>query len=452
MRWNKIEIIFGKELRDTLRDRRTLIAMIVIPVLLFPVLMLTLPDLIIRQATKESLKVSRVAIMGEQLSPDPGKAPELRAVLVGGLLGQTLELVEQADPLKALEKGELHAVVAVPKDFYARLLAERQTTLRIYYDSGETRSEFARRKVEDQIRRYRRDILLIRLDKKDESALEPVLARVEDVAPPEKRTGSIVGKILPYIIIVLCLTGAMYPAIDLTAGEKERGTLETLLVSPAGRFELVVGKFLTVLLTSIVTAALASLSLWVTFHFGADRLKMMMGAASSPPAQASEQEVSEREESSEQRPEEPSGAQQELPAAETGKEAKALPQFEFKLSPLAVAMVFVMLLPLACLFSALLIALATFAKSYKEAMSYISPLMIVVIVPAMLSMIPGFEPKFELAFIPVANVSLVMMDILKASFQWDLIALTFALSAVYAILGMALTAWLFQRERTLFRS
>ena len=96
--------------------------------------------------------------------------------------------------------------------------------------------------------------------------LKPFTIQRQNVAPPAKVTGSLLGGILPYIIIMLCLTGAMYPALDVTAGEKERGTMETILCCPVGRTELVLGKFLMVLTASLGTVLLSLLSMGATFH------------------------------------------------------------------------------------------------------------------------------------------------------------------------------------------
>ncbi len=93
------------------------------------------------------------------------------------------------------------------------------------------------------------------------------------MAPPEKVSGAMIGGFLPYFIIILCLTGAMYPAIDLTAGEKERGTIETILTSPVPRTQIVLGKFLMVLTAALCTAMLAIISMGISFHVA----KMVIG-------------------------------------------------------------------------------------------------------------------------------------------------------------------------------
>jgi sodium transport system permease protein len=111
-----------------------------------------------------------------------------------------------------------------------------------------------------------------------------------------------------------------------------------------------------------------------------------------------------------------------------------------------------MVLPLAVLFSAALLAIALFAKSFKEAQSYISPLMIVVILPAVAAVLPGVELNTTLALLPVLNTSLVSKEIMTGTYHWKYIALIFMSSCIYAAAAIAIAVKLFQREDVLFRT
>jgi len=164
------------------------------------------------------------------------------------------------------------------------------------------------------------------------------------VAPPEKVSGATVGGFIGYMVVLLCMTGAMYPAIELTAGEKERGTMETILSSPISRMNLVLGKFLLVLSAALATAALSVMSMGISFsalrHFNV--------------------------------------------TSGRGEAAGLLLQ----LGPKAVAAIFLMALPMAVLFSAVLMTIALFAKSHKEAQSYLTPMTFLVVIPAVASLLP----------------------------------------------------------------
>jgi sodium transport system permease protein len=197
--------------------------------------------------------------------------------------------------------------------------------------------------------------------------------------------------------------------MDLTAGEKERGTMETILCSPVSRTHLVLGKFLTVLTASIATAVLAIISMTVSFGAGKRMLlAFTFGAADDA-----------------------------LRITITGK---------------AIASIFLVVMPLAVFFSAALLALSLFAKSFKEAQSYISPLMILVVLPAVAALLPGMELNPVLALLPVLNTSLVSKEIISGTYHWNLIAVIFLSSSVYAGVALAVAVKLFQREDVLFRT
>jgi sodium transport system permease protein len=238
-----------------------------------------------------------------------------------------------------------------------------------------------------------------------------------NVAPPEKVGGNLFGGIVPYIIIILCFTGAMYPAMDLTAGEKERGTMETLLCSPVGRVDLVLGKFLMVVTGSLAAMAMAMFSLGITAALSG--LFLMSGSGAGAAASA--------------------GAT---------KAAGSLPMID----PVGLLGVIALILPVAVLFSAVLFAISLFAKSFKEAQSYVSPLLIVVLMPAMVGILPGIELNLRLSLIPILNLSLVCKEMLSGVWHWDYIAIIFGSSCLYAAGALWLAVRMFNREDVIFRS
>ena len=240
------------------------------------------------------------------------------------------------------------------------------------------------------------------------SVLKPFSIVRQNVAPPAKVTGNALGGILPYLIIMLCLTGAMYPALDVTAGEKERGTMETILCCPVGRTELVLGKFLLVVTTSIGTVVLSIVSMGATFLVARQLL-----AGALPPA-----------------------AFKMISAIDLG----------------GLAGVFLMLLPVAVMFSALLLMIGLFSKSFREAQSYAGPLMLVAVIPTVLGLLPGVDLTASYALVPLVNVCLVCKEMIAGTWHWNYIALIFGSACVYAAAALAVTVWMFHREEVLFRS
>jgi len=399
-----IGTVYRKELTEALRDRRTLISTLLVPLLLFPLLSVGFGALAVTLVKKAEEETPKVMLLGGADSP---------AVLDALRASKKIEVVPATPDWKdKIINKEIRAAIAIPDGFEASLAQQNPQTVAIYKYEGELKSSISADTVERSLKAYRDTVIEARLDANHvpSSILTPFRIKQENVAPPEKVGGAAFGGIIGYMVILLCLTGGMYPAMDLTAGEKERGTMETILSSPISRLDLVLGKFFLVLTASLVTAALSVLSMGVSF-WGMQQLKAF--------------DVSKN----------PDAAGMQLHIGFT-----------------AVLSVFLMALPLAVLFSAGLITISLFAKSYKEAQSYVSPLMILVIVPAVAAMLPGVELTAKLALVPILNVSLLCKELVTGTYHWNFIALIFLSTCVYAAAALFLAVKMFQREDVLFRS
>ncbi len=396
-----IWIIYRKEMVDSLRDRRTVISMIVVPILLMPLLTAgtgTISAIFFRKAMQETPTV--MLIGGED---SPRLAGALRAF-------QGVRLVPFApNYLQLITNKELRAAAEIPAGFDAALDRGEPARIRIYMYQGELRSGFAASRLRNFLAEYQERVVRERLAARSLPAelIHPFQVDEKNVAPSEKVSGTVAGGLIPYFVIILCLIGGMYPAMDLTAGEKERGTMETILCSPVSRADLVFGKFLTVLTASGTSALLTILSM-------AGTLRGVRGLIHS--------------------------------LAQYG-----MPSLPLQLSGAAMGAVFVMVLPLAVLFSAALLAISLFARNYKEAQSYLSPLTIVVAAPAIVSVLPGIELNTPLSLVPVLNISLASKEIMAGTYHWGHIALIFGSSCVYASLALVIAMRLFEREEALFR-
>jgi sodium transport system permease protein len=403
MRLRNIGIVYHKELVDSLRDRRTVISMIVVPLLLMPLLTIGMGALSLTLVDQAQKETPRVMILGG--ADSPGVIAELQQL-------KDVEVVPaNPDFAEEISNKEIRAAVEIPQGFEAKLAAGETSTVKIYMYEGELKSGFGADRLQRFFRELRDRTIRKHLEARQLpiSLVRPFDIEQQNVAPPEKVGGAILGGLVPYFVILLCLTGAMYPAMDLTAGEKERGTIETILCSPVSRTHLVLGKFLMVLTASIATAILTITSMAVSFGAGK---KLLLGVTQGE-------------------------ADAALQITITGK---------------AMISIFFIVLPLAVFFSAALLALSLFAKSFKEAQSYISPLMIVAILPAVAAVLPGVELSPALALVPVLNTSLVSKEIITGTYQWGLIALIFLSSSVYAVAALAIAVKLFQREDVLFRT
>lgn len=402
MSLRNIGIVYRKELLDSVRERRTLISMIVAPLLLMPALTFGFGYAAYTLVGEARREVPRVMVLGGEDSP--ALMAELRAL-------QTIRMVAPGtDYVDQISNKRIRAAVQVPRGFDVALGRSEPTEVLVYIYEGDIRSSFAAQRVERFFRELRERTVRQRLETRNlpENLLKPFEISQKNVVPPEKVWGSVFGGLVTYMVILLSLTGAMYPAMDLTAGEKERGTMETILCSPVSRTHLVLGKFFTVLTASLATAGLSIFSMAITIL----GVKTLLG----------------------------------------GLDPQGPTMLKVTVNPKAVLAVFVMMLPIAVILSAGLLAIALFAKSFREAQTYISPLTIVVVMLAVIPALPGIELNTQLALLPIVNTSLVSKEIITGTYHWKYIALIFASSCVYAALALGMAVKLFQREDVLFRA
>jgi sodium transport system permease protein len=410
MKGRTVMAVFGKELKDALRDRRTLISTIVIPTLVIPLLTFGTLGLGSKIVSKARGAKPIVMLVGGEDAPQVAAAlaKSDRFTIVG----------VRGDYRQQIVDKKLGAALLLPDDFSALLQRGEAPRAGILHYEGELKSGFAADELERFLRDFREQHVRAALEGRGLQArvLRPFEIARQNVAPPEKVGGNLVGGFVPYLIIILCFTGAMYPAIDLTAGEKERGTLETLLCSPASRAELVFGKFLLVLVSSLSAMAMSLISMGGT--------AIVMGTILSR------------------------GAREQAMAAGEQAAAVSAPFID----PLGLLGVLVLVLPVAVLFSAVEFTVALFARSSKEAQSYLGPMMLVVLLPAILGMLPGIDLNAPLAFVPLLNLSLVCREMLSGVWHWGYIAIIFSSTCVYAAMALALAVRMFNREDVIFRA
>jgi sodium transport system permease protein len=409
MNWRNVWVVFTKELCDTLRDRRTLLSTLVLPTLAMPLLLLGVGSVANKSFAKAQAEVPQVAILGG------AESPAVRAALAAHK-----KLVAVPAPegwRRQIADKQLRAAVEIPDAFDAAVARGEPATVKIYHFDGELRSGLAVSELRRFFGAYRDEQVAGRLAGRGlpASFIKPFELRSENVAPPEKVGGNAIGGLIPYVFILFCFAGALYPAIDLTAGEKERGTLETILCSPVARTELVLGKFFLVLTASLTTVvcSLASMGLSAVF------LQHLTSGNASAQAVAAG-----------------AGAAATFP----------------RIDPLGLLAVGALVVPVAALFSSLLLALSLFAKSAKEAQSYASPLILVVLLPAMMSLLPGVELDARLALVPVLNLALVSKELVSGVWHWGHLGLILGSSCLYAAAGLALCVRMFNRESVLFRA
>jgi sodium transport system permease protein len=397
--------VYFKELTELLRDKKTLIFVILLPILIFPVLF-GIVGLVMATTTNKAMEEQhRYVIINEQ------QAPEFSEALFYHKNFKKVEttLTNEDDLVAAIRNEEFDVALVIPADFASRKATVQQTEWQLIYNRS-SQLDFMYNYFDDLLKTYTEELQRGTLSQLgvDPTNLTAILKPVEltrvNTAEQRENIGESMGAILAYALVLLCLSGAMYPAVDMGAGEKERGTLETLLICPVSRTAIVLGKFLTVLTTALMTALITVVSLGV------------WGAIISA-------------------------------FADLSKVSEALASITI----LDLVLMFSLLLPTAAIFAALLLAISIYARTFKEAQNYMSPLTILVIVPLMIAMAPGMELDVTTALIPLTNIALAIKELLKGTADYGLLALIFASTSVLAAALIAFCVHWFQQEKVLFR-
>jgi sodium transport system permease protein len=398
MKWNNVRLIYCKEISGAIRDRRTLISMIIIPLIFYPLLFLGIGYFtMMGQQNSESMS-SVIAVKGSEYAPGLiEKLEEKEKINVVYL---------EKDQRIELSEDNASLLIIIPEDFEInKSSAEGNETILFQYDSTLNHSQVARKRIADLIESYRQKIVQERLERIgfDLHYIQPISEQWQDISPEERKMGSMLGMILPYIIVILIFVGAMHSAIDITAGEKERGTLATLLVSQLSRLEIVIGKYFTVITISATSMLLGLIGLTVAFL---------------------------------------------TPAYVFGELSVIKINFSFY----TFLLFFLVLAPLVGLASAILLLIGIFARNSKEASTYVTPIYMGAIFLGMISLSQGMKLAEPMFFIPILNNSFTFKELLMGTIYWGHILATLLSNAVIAIIALLIAAYLFTRESVLFRS
>lgn len=391
-------VIFCKELLDTLRDKRTLIAMIGVPILLYPTLALVLGELAVSQSAKVASEKSRVAIVAEDADAISRWFDDR----------EKIELTLAENPDDALARGEIDAIVRSSGSISDTLTGQGTLTIEIEYDTTETASRNAADRVEEVLRKREKTFLKERLASASlpDSFANPIRIKFEAVEEKTKRAGFLLGSLIPGIVVLMMTLGGFYPAVDLTAGEKERGTFETLLSTPASKLDILAGKFGVVLVLSLITGLLNVLSSGLTLWIYLIQLAELFDRDST-----------------------------EL--------------VFLSIPPIRIALMALLLLPLAFIVSALMMTVAVFARSFKDAQNYVTPLFVAITIPALIGTLPDFELTAGTRLIPIGNVMLLVRDVMMDQAGIEDVFVVLLSTLVYGLGAFLLAVSVFQSENVI---
>ena len=393
-----IVAIFKKELTDVLRDKRTLLFMIVIPVIDMPLIFIGSIKFQEYQSKKSDEKVLNIGLINKTSDS------QIRDYLLDQ---KGVYLVEDID-LDSLELGikndSLQGGLYIHKNFINDISANGMGEVEVYYKSSDLMSK-AKNRIYNALDIYKNEVVSERLSEfnVDKGLLEPLDIINKDMSTKKETIGKAVGGLIPYMLVIFIFLGAMYPAIDLGAGEKERGSLETLLSSPATKFEITVGKLMVVSLAGMVSGLISVVGISAPFYFIGnipDQIKSTV--------------------------------------------------LEI-ISPFIIVSVIILMIPIAIFFASMLLSISFYARSFKEAQSLMGPLNIVIIVPLMLTLGPGIEIDHITALIPLINVGLLTKEILAGSAQPIYFIETLSSLLFFAAIGIRFSVYWFNKENTIFR-
>jgi len=401
----KFEIltIYLKEMKEVLRDRKSLIFMVLLPTLIVPVMMSIMITVVTRTEKKARTETLSYAIFGSENFPELAEAFDAEQGF------EKTAIPTPNDITAAIAGGKIKFALVIPETLQQHLARQIQASVDLYYNNASVASKVRQRagriieKISENYRSKKLSELGLDTPQQRQYLLHPVVIDEHGTAPVREVVGAHAGGILPYLFIIFCFAGALYPAIDIAAGEKERGTLETLLLAPVPRHKIVLGKFLVIFTTGITAALLnlASLAivLAVKVHQSADIFHEVLGSVSI----------------------------------------------------VDILLVVAMLIPTAAIFAALLLSVSVYARSYKEASAYCGPLNFFVIIPAFIALMPWVELNWLWATIPISNVSLAIRELIKGTMDYYMLAVILASNFVVAAALLIFSTKWFERETVLFR-
>jgi sodium transport system permease protein len=377
--------VFFKELLDNVRDRRTLASALIMGPIFGPVMFAVVINMSIDRALDDAESIMELPVIGQEYAPNLMRFLESRNIdIVAG--------PEDAGAAAEAVKSGLHDVVlVVPENFGEQLADTIPARVELYSDEANSQGEKEERRARRALRAYNQQLAGIRLSARGVSPLllRPINIDEVDVSTPSGRSAMLLG-MMSYFFIFALLMGGMYLAIDTTAGERERGSLEPLLSLPVTRGQLILGKIMATCVFMAASLILSLLSFYVVLEF--------------------------------------------MPLQQLGM----TPNFGLPV----VAAAFFLLLPFILLGASLMTLVASFTKSYKEAQTWLSVVLIAPTLPILVVSILTLRPKLEFMFVPSLSQHLILVDMVKNE---PLNGLHIAISVCSTLVFGAILTWICAR-------
>ncbi len=397
MNFKKTLVVYRKETLEVLRDKRTIFTTFILPVILYPLLIVGFNSLMMRQTAVLEERGATLAV-ADQINTVESQnlLKEIRQIKNYHLLPYT------ASSQELYRQKDIQAIITLRDSVAADGL--KYYLISVQYDKSKELGRMVYSNLKEAIAKQEKDLQKAYLNSAglNPEVLNLVAIKEVDTSTAEKKMGMFLGMFLPYIVIMMLVAGAATVAADLVAGEKERRTLETLLVSSVGRQEIVFGKYLTIITLAMLNVVVNLFSISVS-------LKFMLANQSKDMA----------------------GVQMPLSA---------------------ILILLAAMIPLATLFSAILLSVSTFSRNMKEARTYEQPIMMLAMMMGFISFLPTAEINNLWALIPVINIALLFKAVMINEYTLANLLITVGSTLVLDVLAIWATLKLFTTESILFRA
>lgn len=396
-----VKLLYKKEIMDVIRDKKTIIAMFILPLILYPLIFVVVLQIMAAVNTTRQQHVYTVAFTSKT-----AESEKFADFVKGKKDGLSYDVkFRYASPGSKLEKS----LKDEKTDAYIDIRKKSGNyTFEVHYLSAVTNSQNAYDMIEEEAEAFGKSISEERVSEAgldEKYILQPVETVMKDESTKESSVGNILGNIIPFMLIVSILMGSTYPAIDATSGERERGTLETLMTLPVTNMEMITAKFLSVATLALVSVFVNVLSigaiaayLYTTVSSLTDTMKGMNPADFIP----------------------------------------------------AALVTIVCVAAFALFISAVFMCVCSYAKTFKEANNYITPVMLVVMFTAYIGFIPNIRLDYKMALVPVANICLLIKNLLVFKFSFRMIMTVLLSNVVYAAAAVFLLSKIYNSESVLF--
>jgi sodium transport system permease protein len=376
-----VGIVAGKELRETLRDRRTLAVMLLFPLVVYPLMTLLMAQAVSSVKSQEEALSARIAFVGPASAVEPARlavAADVKHFTIVPLTGVPLTA---KDARAGVSSGAVDAVAELEP------VAHAPTRVRLWYDESRDASRAARTRLTEALASRRPagcDLLFAVTD--------------ESVTPRPSLSSTVLAQMLPIVVVFMILLGAFHPAIDITAGERERGTLETILSAPVNRLDLMTGKVIAVATLAAVTGLLNMISLALTTLEG----EHLAGHGVS-----------------------------------------------FAIPWARAAATMIVVVPAAFFFASLMVAVGAMARTHKEAQTLLTPVYVLSFSPMLVATLGNWKLAGPAAFLPPVNVTLLARDLILGKATVGNVLVVVASTIAFGALALSLAARLYDSERLL---